>query len=73
MATAKPAGSWLRCPFPLGRPRVLKVARVPEHNWRMTVPYHADVIGSLLRPRYLSEARAALTAGRINNTEFKRI
>jgi len=29
----------------------------------MTVPYHADVIGSLLRPRYLSEARAALAAG----------
>jgi 5-methyltetrahydropteroyltriglutamate--homocysteine methyltransferase len=39
----------------------------------MTVPYHADVIGSLLRPRYLSEARAALAAGRISNTEFKRI
>ena len=35
--------------------------------------YHADVIGSLLRPRYLSEARAALAAGRISNTEFKRI
>ncbi len=28
------------------------------------MPYHADVIGSLLRPRYLSEARAALVAGR---------
>jgi Methionine synthase II (cobalamin-independent) len=39
----------------------------------MTVPYHADVIGSLLRPRYLSEARAALTAGRMTNEEFKRI
>ena len=37
------------------------------------MPYHADVIGSLLRPRYLSEARAALAAGRIDNTEFKRI
>src|SRR5262249_60691481 len=49
------------------------VARVPEHNRRMTVPYHADVIGSLLRPRYLSEARAALAAGRISNEEFKRI
>jgi len=35
--------------------------------------YHADVIGSLLRPRYLSEARAALAAGRISNEEFKRI
>ena len=37
------------------------------------MPYHADVIGSLLRPRYLSEAQAALAAGRISNTEFKRI
>ena len=49
------------------------VARVPEHDRRMTVPYHADVIGSLLRPRYLSEARAALAAGRMSNEEFKRI
>src|SRR3989440_12837786 len=39
----------------------------------MKVPYHADVIGSLLRPRYLSEAQAALAAGRISNEEFKRI
>jgi 5-methyltetrahydropteroyltriglutamate--homocysteine methyltransferase len=39
----------------------------------MTMPYHADVIGSLLRPRYLSEARAALADGRISNEEFKRI
>ena len=37
------------------------------------MPYHADVIGSLLRPRYLSEARAALVDGRISNEEFKRI
>jgi methionine synthase II (cobalamin-independent) len=37
------------------------------------MPYHADVIGSLLRPRYLSEARAELAAGRISNEEFKRI
>ncbi len=37
------------------------------------MPYHADVIGSLLRPRYLSEARAALADGRISNEEFKRI
>ena len=73
VAIAKAAESGPQRPFPLGRPRVLKVARVPEHNWRMTVPYHADVIGSLLRPRYLSEARAALTAGRMSNTEFKRI
>jgi 5-methyltetrahydropteroyltriglutamate--homocysteine methyltransferase len=31
------------------------------------------VIGSLLRPRYLSEARAALADGRMSNEEFKRI
>ena len=73
VATAKAAESGPGCPFPPAPPRVLKVARVPEHNWRMTVLYHADVIGSLLRPRYLSEARAALTAGRMSNTEFKRI
>jgi 5-methyltetrahydropteroyltriglutamate--homocysteine methyltransferase len=39
----------------------------------MTMPYHADVIGSLLRPQYLSEAGAALADGRISNEEFKRI
>jgi 5-methyltetrahydropteroyltriglutamate--homocysteine methyltransferase len=39
----------------------------------MTMPFHADVIGSLLRPRYLSEARAALADGRISNEEFKRV
>jgi 5-methyltetrahydropteroyltriglutamate--homocysteine methyltransferase len=39
----------------------------------MTIPYRADVIGSLLRPRYLSEARAALADGRMSNEEFKRI
>jgi 5-methyltetrahydropteroyltriglutamate--homocysteine methyltransferase len=39
----------------------------------MTMPYRADVIGSLLRPRYLSEARAALADGRMSSEEFKRI
>ena len=39
----------------------------------MTMPYRADVIGSLLRPRYLSEARAALADGRMSNEDFKRI
>ena len=33
------------------------------------MPFHADVIGSLLRPRYLSEARAALADGRMSNEE----
>jgi 5-methyltetrahydropteroyltriglutamate--homocysteine methyltransferase len=35
--------------------------------------YRADVIGSLLRPRYLSEARAALAEGRIKPHEFKQV
>jgi 5-methyltetrahydropteroyltriglutamate--homocysteine methyltransferase len=35
--------------------------------------YRADTIGSLLRPRYLSEARAALAEGRIEPHEFKQI
>jgi 5-methyltetrahydropteroyltriglutamate--homocysteine methyltransferase len=39
----------------------------------MAMAYHADVIGSLLRPHYLVQARAALAAGQINNEEFKRI
>ncbi len=34
---------------------------------------HADVIGSLLRPRYLVEARQALEEGRLGRAEFKRI
>ena len=38
----------------------------------MTMTYCADVIGSLLRPRYLSEARAALADGQLSNEEFKR-
>jgi 5-methyltetrahydropteroyltriglutamate--homocysteine methyltransferase len=35
--------------------------------------YHAEVIGSLLRPRYLSEARAALDAGQVAPHAFKQI
>jgi 5-methyltetrahydropteroyltriglutamate--homocysteine methyltransferase len=38
----------------------------------MTV-YHAEVVGSLLRPHYLSEARAALDAGQIEPHVFKQI
>jgi methionine synthase II (cobalamin-independent) len=33
----------------------------------------ADVVGSLLRPAYLGQARADLDAGRIDRAEFKRI
>src|SRR5580704_312196 len=39
----------------------------------MPFRHHADVIGSLLRPRYLWEARAAGQAGQIPAAEFKRI
>jgi 5-methyltetrahydropteroyltriglutamate--homocysteine methyltransferase len=39
----------------------------------MPFRHHADVIGSLLRPRYLWEARAAGQAGQIPAVEFKRI
>jgi len=35
--------------------------------------HHADVIGSLLRPGYLWEAKAALAAGQLTPREFKRI
>jgi methionine synthase II (cobalamin-independent) len=35
--------------------------------------HHADVVGSLLRPRYLWEARAALEAGQMEPSEFKEI
>jgi 5-methyltetrahydropteroyltriglutamate--homocysteine methyltransferase len=37
------------------------------------VPIRSDVVGSLLRPAYLVEARAALAAGRLAPAEFKRV
>jgi 5-methyltetrahydropteroyltriglutamate--homocysteine methyltransferase len=39
----------------------------------MTGTYHADVVGSLLRPRHLFEARDALEAGRMQPHEFKQV
>jgi len=33
---------------------------------------HSDVIGSLLRPRYLTQARDAFAAGQLSAPEFKR-
>jgi 5-methyltetrahydropteroyltriglutamate--homocysteine methyltransferase len=39
----------------------------------MTAFHHADVIGSLLRPHYLSQARTAFAAGQLASREFKRI
>ena len=37
------------------------------------VTYHTDVIGSLLRPTYLKEARVRLESGEIDEAAFKRI
>jgi 5-methyltetrahydropteroyltriglutamate--homocysteine methyltransferase len=39
----------------------------------MAADFHSDVVGSLQRPRYLSQARAALEAGQMRQHEFKRI
>ena len=39
----------------------------------MSNVYRAEVLGSLLRPKYLSDARADLEAGKIAPPEFKRI
>jgi 5-methyltetrahydropteroyltriglutamate--homocysteine methyltransferase len=38
-----------------------------------TVTAHADIVGSLLRPRYLLEARDSYAAGGLSAAEFKRI
>jgi 5-methyltetrahydropteroyltriglutamate--homocysteine methyltransferase len=35
--------------------------------------HHSDVIGSLLRPRYLQQARDAYAAGQLPAPDFKRI
>jgi 5-methyltetrahydropteroyltriglutamate--homocysteine methyltransferase len=35
--------------------------------------HHSDVIGSLLRPKYLTDARDAYAAGQLSTPEFKRI
>jgi 5-methyltetrahydropteroyltriglutamate--homocysteine methyltransferase len=35
--------------------------------------FHSDVIGSLLRPRYLTQARTAVESGQLTAPEFKRI
>jgi 5-methyltetrahydropteroyltriglutamate--homocysteine methyltransferase len=39
----------------------------------MPQTYHSDVIGSLLRPKYLTQARSANEAGQLSAPEFKRI
>src|SRR5687767_11552104 len=36
-------------------------------------PYRADVVGSMLRPSWLLEAREQQRAGTIDDAEFKRI
>ena len=35
--------------------------------------YRSEVVGSLLRPTYLVEAREKLAAGQLTNAEFKAI
>jgi 5-methyltetrahydropteroyltriglutamate--homocysteine methyltransferase len=35
--------------------------------------YRAEVVGSLLRPAWLKDARAALQQGKLSAAEFKRI
>lgn len=35
--------------------------------------YHADVIGSMLRPQYLKDARKQWEAGTLSTREFKRV
>jgi 5-methyltetrahydropteroyltriglutamate--homocysteine methyltransferase len=35
--------------------------------------HHSDVIGSLLRPRYLTQARDEYAAGQLGAPAFKRI
>jgi 5-methyltetrahydropteroyltriglutamate--homocysteine methyltransferase len=37
------------------------------------MPFRSDVVGSLLRPAYLLEARAAVESGRLSAPDFKRI
>ncbi|MQA17152.1 MAG: methionine synthase [Pseudonocardiaceae bacterium] len=39
----------------------------------MTTVYRADVVGSLLRPEYLKQARAQWKSGEISTAEFKRL
>jgi len=38
----------------------------------MAINYRAEIIGSLLRPAYLKEARRAWEAGQLSTLEFKR-
>jgi 5-methyltetrahydropteroyltriglutamate--homocysteine methyltransferase len=39
----------------------------------MSQVHHSDVIGSLLRPKYLTRARDTFAAGQLTTAEFKRI
>ena len=39
----------------------------------MPQTHHSDVIGSLLRPKYLQQARDAYAAGQLPAPDFKRI
>jgi len=39
----------------------------------VSIFYHAEVIGSLLRPGYLKQARRDWEAGKLTMLEFKRV
>jgi 5-methyltetrahydropteroyltriglutamate--homocysteine methyltransferase len=48
------------------------MAEKPERRNQMSA-YRSDVIGSLLRPQYLKDARKNLADGKISHVEFKKI
>src|SRR5262245_27866059 len=52
---------------------VLATADEDVEEAAMTQVHHSDVIGSLLRPKYLTNARDAYAAGQLTAPEFKRI
>src|SRR5438128_11395273 len=47
--------------------------RTAESRPKPGLAYRADVIGSLLRPAYLLQAREEFAAGQLTHAEFKRI
>jgi hypothetical protein len=49
------------------------VSLIPPQRKKMISMYRSDVVGSLLRPDYLRQARAKRQSGVIPETEFKRL
>jgi methionine synthase II (cobalamin-independent) len=50
-----------------------EIASRPRDETRGGIVFRAEVIGSMLRPSYLKEARAAFEAGRLAPHDFKRL